>query len=221
MSKRVRVITLSCVTVLCCIAIIIAGTFALFTDDVQVTNHLQAGNLKVKLTRNSYCNLLLNNQGLLEEVTSDVDTDFTGANPSNIFGLVPSTDEVEGTKLVPGCVLEATFTLDNIGDVAFNYYLQFTLNLQDEEVANALANQLELTITVGDNEPLDTVKLSELGENNTLTTGTLAQILSKSSGQFTVKLEFVNITSDEITNNLAQGQAVYVDMYVHAVQAVD
>ena len=215
MSKRVKVITLSCVTVLCCIAIIIAGTFALFTDDVQVTNHLQAGNLKVKLTRNSYSNLLLNEQGLLSEVSNDTDTDFTGANPSNIFGL--ETD----AKLVPGCVLEATFTLENIGDVALNYYLQFTLNLADEEVANALAEQLELTITIGEDDALEPVKLSALGEDNTWQTETLAQILSKSSGKFTVKVEFVNITEGDIQNNLAQGQEVSVDMYVHAVQAID
>ena len=215
MSKRVRVITLSCVTVLCCIAIIIAGTFALFTDDVQVTNHLQAGNLKVRLTRNSYTNLLLNEQGLLGEVADNTDMDFTGENPNNIFGLEANA------KLVPGCVLEATFTLENIGDVALNYYLQFTLNLQDEEVANALAEQLELTITIGADNELTPVKLSALGEDNTWQTDTLAQILSNSSGKFTVKLEFVNITEGDIQNNLAQGQQVAVDMYVHAVQAID
>lgn len=207
MSKRIRAITLSCVTVLCCLAIMVAGTYALFSDSVEVVNHLQAGNLKVQLSRDMLSLTLLDENGLLSTTTDNNAKDFTNEK-SNIFGL---TDDA---KIVPGCSLEAVFSLVNVGDVAIGYYLEFVL----EGDANEFASQLELTVSVG-SQKWTPIKLSQLGNKYLFGNGEpLGRILQgDSASAFTVKLEFV----DGNDNNAAQDKNVKVDMIVHAIQITE
>ncbi|MCH5156819.1 MAG: hypothetical protein J1G02_02950 [Clostridiales bacterium] len=232
MSKRVRVITLSCLTVLCCIAIIIAGTFALFTDDVTVTSHLKAGKLKVSLERNHLENSLLNPQtGRVENTTDDSVVTFTSEDETdanvNIFGLS------EDDRVAPGCSVTATFKLTNDGDVAVGYYLQFRLG-KDDETDEELAKQIEITITVG--SQVHTFFLSEIydaeqgiyewGNDSTYTD----RIVNKdANATFKVKWAFVNDLDynadvdgdeDKIDNNDAQDKNVYIDMTVCATQVI-
>ncbi|MCH5152450.1 MAG: hypothetical protein J1F68_00610 [Clostridiales bacterium] len=205
MSKRIRAISLCCVTVLCCLALIVGGTYALFSDSVNVVNHLQSGELKVQLWRDELSSTLLSDQGLLTSVQDNVAKEFTKATNDNIFGL---SDEV---KVVPGCEFGAKFSLKNNGDVAICFYLEFVL--QGE--ANKLAEQLQLTLKTDTNT--QTVMLGNLGEKYLWgnASSPLGNVLLDGVGTFTVQLKFVD---DDEVNNEAQGQQLTVDMIVHAVQ---
>ena len=226
MSKRVRAITLCCLTVLCCIAIVVAATFALFSDQVQVTNHLQSGSLKVTLAREGLVSTMLAADGTLNTVTDNTKKEFTNGSTDNIFGL-------DDALIVPGCEVTANFILENKGDVAVGFYLEFVLKGEtatETEAANKLAEQLQVTLSIGSNQ--QTFTLSELRDklNNVYAWGDastpIGRILLKTDGtaatkSFSVKLEFVNITTDETTNNQAQNQSVSVDMIVHAIQITE
>ena len=204
MSKRIRAITLSCVTVLCCLALIVGGTYALFSDSAEIVNHLQAGELKVSLCRETLSGCVLSDNGLLEKFENNERLEFTKQSLDNVFGL--SKD----SKLVPGCEFDAKFTLSNNGNVAIGYYLQFVVKGE----VNNLAEQLKLTLNTDSNTT--TISLSELSENYTWggKNNPIGQILVGSVGEFSVALEFV----DSDSNNDAQGQQISVDMIVHAIQ---
>ena len=205
MSKRVRAITLSCVTVLCCLALIVVGTYALFSDSVNMVNHLQAGELKVQLYRDELSGLLLTDEGLLEEFTNNERVHFS-KELSNIFGFT------KDTKIVPGCDIKAKFTLANTGNVAIGYYLEFVVE------GEILAEQLQLTLKT--DTDTKTVMLSELGKNYTWGSenAPLGRILlGESAATFTVELEFID--NDDLNNN-AQNEQIAVDMIVRAVQLI-
>lgn len=207
MSKRIKIVTLSCVTVLCCLAFIVAGTYALYSDSTQVTNHLQAGELNIKLYRDKLTSAVLNDSGILELSTNNARTDFTNVTTENVFGLT------DGVKIAPGSKFEAVLTLDNVGDVAVNYYLEFKLGGD----VNELAQQLRLTLSIEGKSEVS-VMLSELGKKFTWGSenSPLGQVALSSSGSFVVALEFVDNSG---VNNDAQGQEISFDLIVHAVQA--
>ena len=204
MSKRIRAITLSCVTVLCCLALIVGGTYALFSDSAEIVNHLQAGELKVRLYRDTLSGRALTDNGMLEEFQNNERLEFTKQSLDNVFGLN------KDSKLVPGSKYEAKFTLTNNGNVAISYYLEFVVNGE----LNKLAEQLQLTLKTDSNTT--TITLNELGENHTWggKNSPIGQLLVGGDSVFSVALEFV----DSDSNNDAQGQQISVDMIVHAIQ---
>ena len=52
MTKRKRSVLLSILTLVLCLSVVAAGTYALFTDDVTFEEHLNAGSLDITLIRN-------------------------------------------------------------------------------------------------------------------------------------------------------------------------
>ena len=207
MSKRISVITFSCLIVLCCIVMIIVGTYALFSDEVKVTNHLQAGNLDVSLYRTQLTSTTLTSSGILN--TSDPDNsriEFTEATSENIFGLT------ENSIIVPGCSFTAKLSLENNGKIAANYYLQFVL---DSDSNDNLASQIEITVKTAKGE--EKHLLSELnGTTFGSESSPIGTLLVGGTSEFTVTVTFKSL--DNATNDLAQGKSIDVDMIVHAVQ---
>lgn len=204
MSKKFRAITLSCITVMVCMALLVVGTYALFSDEVSISNHLQAGNLEVNLVRTAHSNTLLNNQGVLATTTVDNENvDFTGKNNENLFAMDSNT------KIAPGCAFSADLKLENNGDVAFNWSWELVLS-EDMQSDAELLSQLKVTVTVA-------------GED-TIFTG--AELFGKVDGgfiakggrqTFTIKVEFENLEGS--ANNAAQDQNVYFDLIIYAIQA--
>ena len=50
-SKRLKTLLVCALSIMLCVTAVAVGTYALFSDNVTVKNHLQAGTLKATLTR--------------------------------------------------------------------------------------------------------------------------------------------------------------------------
>lgn len=202
--SKVRTLLMSCVMMMLCAAMIVGGTFALWSDSAKVENHLTAGTLKVKLERISLTKTYLDNEtGYL--VTTAPDTtivNFTDTNTANanVFGL----DDDE--KVVPCSEYEATLKLSNNGDVAFSYDIIIKLTSE----SNALAEQLKIYI---DGEDKGTLDEYAVDGKAIIATQTMAK--NDVAKEFTVKVEFIN---DNNVNNDAQAKEVKFDLLINAVQ---
>ena len=200
--KRLRVLLLACATVLVCLALIIAGSYALFSDSTKVTNHLQAGTLDITLIRESYSSKYLNDDGLLETRTGG-EYDFSNPTTTNIFGLE------DDAMIAPRSVLVANMVLSNNSNVAFDYWIDIVVG--DGYLDSALANQLKVTVIT------DTIEQEfQLSRGYTLGgENGIALVKVGESHNFTVKIEFED---RETGNNVTMGQKVIFDFVVRAVQ---
>lgn len=201
--SKVRTLLVACVMIMLCAAMIVGGTYALWSDNVTVENHLTSGTLQVKLERISLTKTYLDDEtGYL--VTAGPDTtivDFTDTNTAddNVFGI-------EDEKVVPCSEYEAKLRLTNNGDVAFTYDVIIKLN----SASNALAEQLKVYIDGEDKGTLDQYAVDGKAVIST-------QIMAKNdtAKEFTVKIQFIN---DNDINNDAQNKEVKFDLLVNAVQ---
>ena len=204
MSKRSRIILLSCMTALCCVALIVGGTFALFTYNRTVTNHLQAGKLTATLTRTKLQSVTLQADGRLVSSTDAQAKDFTAQTTDNVFGLS------QQQTVAPGCSYQATLTLKNDGTVAFVYWIE----ISGIDGDNELKDQLQLTVAVTDGETKSATLGS--GEASSILGSELSPIATLVVGQrseFSVKLEFLTAAGND-----AQTKTASFDLIVHAQQ---
>ncbi len=201
--SKVRTLLMACVMIMLCAAMIVGGTYALWSDNVKVENHLTSGTLQVKLERISLTKTYLDNEtGYL--VTAGPDTtmiDFTDTNTAddNVFGI-------EDEKVVPCSEYEAKLRLTNNGDVAFTYDVIIKLN----SASNALAEQLKVYIDGEDKGTLD-----QYAVDGKAVISKQEMLKNDSAKEFTVKVVFVN---DDDVNNDAQDKEVKFDLLVNAVQ---
>lgn len=201
--SKVRTLLVACVMIMLCAAMIVGGTYALWSDKVTVENHLTSGTLQVKLERISLTKTYLDDEtGYL--VTTGPDTtivDFTDTNTAddNVFGI-------EDEKVVPCSEYEAKLRLTNNGDVAFTYDVIIKLN----SASNALAEQLKVYI---DGEDKGTLDQYAVDGKAVISTQTMAK--NDTAKEFTVKIQFIN---DNDINNDAQNKEVKFDLLVNAVQ---
>lgn len=185
-----------------CLSIAVGVSYALFTQDMTVNNHLRAGKLEATLERVSLEYTQLTDEGVLKAVTNTTKKDFTNASGENVFDF----DEA-ANLIVPGSYFDATMKLSNLGDVAFKYSIGIDLVEGDPE----LAEQLQLTLTYSGGSK--TVKLGELANGLTIDVDTINA--GESAHSFNVKVEFI----DSAANNDAENQNVKFDLFVKAVQA--
>ncbi len=200
-----------CIALLLTTSLAVGVSYALFTDSVEVQNHLEAGTLDVTLERTSLEYTFLNEEGYLVTKTEGA-LDLTKATKENVFGLDTTT-----TKIVPGSYFDAKLAIGNNGNVAFDYSVEIKLLTKDEELANALAKQLKVTITDAEGKAVAEYMLSDLhGEANCeVKAGHMKA--NETKHNFGVKVEFVN----HADNNDAKSQEVAFDLIVSAVQATD
>lgn len=202
MRSKIKVLIASAFAIVGAAALIVAGTYALFSDSISIDNHLQAGTLKVKLERTNLKWAELNPAtGYLVEQLDDEVKDFTKSSTrtENIFGL---DDEV---LVVPAAFYEVTMKLSNDGSVAFDY----TVNIVLTSESNALAEQLKVTVG-GDAE--NPKYLSDV--ETILASGTLDKTEGSSFITVTIRIEFMN----QNNNNDAQDLKVDFDLMVKAIQ---
>ena len=216
MTRKKRSVLMSVLTLLLCLALVASGTYALFSDQVTLKNHLVAGTLDITLIRTNLTTLSLdNNTGFLVKTENPEDIDFSepanlndpNAENKNVFDI---TDE---TLIVPGSMYSAEMQIQNNSDVAFGYWLEIVF---DDTVDLTLAEQLKITVTTVDDSKSISGMLSENagligGENDHI--GVLAK---SGAALFTITVEFCDL--DYSVNNNAKNTSFDFDVVVHAVQ---
>lgn len=136
--SKVRTMLLASVMIMLCTSVIVGGTYALWSDNVAVNNHLSAGSLKVELKRTYLEKYVLGDDGYFGDPIKDNTETSTTANMFEI-----SDDEV----FVPMTYYAARLKLTNIGDVAFNYVINIEVDKNsDVELAK------QVIVHVGDKQ---------------------------------------------------------------------
>ena len=211
MTTRKRSLILSVLALALSLALFATGTYALFTDEVKLTNHLQAGTLDLTLTRTSLISKSLDpTTGFLIDKEDPIDKDFSEPTEDSVFGMAKTE------LIVPHSSYTAEMKISNTkSDVAFGYWLQVVYK---DTAELALADQILVTVTTvnGTTE----MRLSQILGNDAGLIGNGENpigVLAKTGEQyFTVSMTFLNLENS--TNNLAKSQSLKFDIIVHAVQ---
>lgn len=163
--KKLRTLLMCTLSIMLCMATVVVGTYALFTDKVTLNNHLQAGTLEISLVRTKLTKTELTADGYLKTNTDTETTDFSSTNTTNenVFGIT------DGTLVVPGSSYQADLKLTNGGSVAFTYLVELKII---EGGSTALADQL--IITAGKSEAAATPKKLSDVANGLIFDGELA-----------------------------------------------
>ena len=219
MSKTIKKIGLAIVAIALEVALLIAGSYALFTDTITVSHHLQAGKLEATLTRKTLMGNQIDVNGYLADYEGEKNVDFSAATSKNVFDL-------EDVLIVPGMYREATMELSNGGDVAFSYWVEIVL--QNPEAAKDVAFSDQLLVSVTTQNTGAGMSLTEQpieNDGKKITIGSkenpVGVVELSTSQTFSVKIEFKDYgdAMDNVNNNAKDGQLQF-DMIVHAVQVV-
>lgn len=203
--------------ILLCLCLIFGATYALFTDEERVSNHLVAGDLDVVLQRTYLEYSVLDEDGYFPDPAPRLETpvDFSNVTMAekNIFGL-----DSENLLIVPGSYFDAGMKIINNADTAFDYAVSLYMTGDFSE----LADQLKITVTGPDGKTTDYI-LSEMDDKDApLFTGHLAAAKAgtESATTFSVKVTFIDDVAEGITfdNDDAKDNSVTFDLVVSAVQ---
>ncbi len=213
MKRRRKTLLLSILTLCICTALVVGATFALFTNQIKINNHLQAGNLTVGLYRTAYMENALDSDGYLKKTVVQAQDNELIVEEGNIKSDIDLTDEETEwlfsiNNTVPQSYYEADLDVVNEGSVVFDYGMRIVMTSGEE---TALADQIEITVTYGD-EQVKTFTLSEYATNDV----SLGSLTTGKSGRFTVNATFVDYGNAlDNANNAAQNQTVefYVQVY--------
>ena len=229
MTKKQRSVLLSVVTLVLCLALVAAGTYALFSDRVTLGNHLVAGKLDITLVRTNLTTTSLNpNTGFLVNTENNEDIDFSipwdDAHPErknkNVFDMTDETLIVPGSSYTAEMKIANNIDIDNDGqvdhesNVAFGYWLEIVFE-DDPDLDMTLANQILITVTTVDGtKSITGEKLSEsegkIGDEDDV----IGILALGGENIFTVTITF----SDLDTNNDAMSKTFKFDLVVHAIQ---
>lgn len=197
-----RSILLSIMTLMLCLALTASGTYALFTDEVVLKTHLQAGNLDITLIRTHLTARELDTRtGFLKNTVNPEDVNFSQPTARNVFDISP------GTLVVPCCKYIADMQIINHTDVAYAYWLEIVLDDPSDQI---FASQIEVGVKTPDSDKARLTKGLQVGSES----DPIAVMAKGDSALFTVSVEFLDLA----TNNLAQGKSVNFDLKVYAVQ---
>lgn len=202
--SKIRTLLMASVMIMLCAAMIVGGTYAMWSDEVRLGNHLVAGKLDVKLERISLTKTYLDNAtGYLvtESNANVVDFSDSESTTENVFGI----DEL----LVPGSAYEARLRLTNNGDVAFTYDVTVKLT----SISGDLAEQLKVYVSYGDGDLEYKGTLSQYSTNGLAVVSRSAMTSADTAKVFIVRIEF-----DGDGTNAAQNDEATFDLLVTANQ---
>lgn len=201
-TKKKSILVVAILILALAILSLTAGTFALFSDSASHTNHLQAGSLKIGLYRTNLEGTQLKEDGTLGNYSDDDRVDLTKSD-AKMFNM---------TNICPLVSQTATVEITNLGTTAFTYSVTITdVDLGDKAMAQALAEQIQVTVTSGDQT--QSFYLSEVTEEGkSISLGTM--LVTDKAASFTVKAEFVSGEG----NNAAMNGDVSFDLVVNAIQ---
>ncbi len=203
--KAIRTLLMASMTIMLCMAMVVGGTYALWSQSVKIENHLVAGELKVKLERTDLTKHVLDaTTGYMTDINDSTDVDLTSGATVNVFGIE------EDEKIVPTSSYTATLKLTNEGTVAVKYDIVIKLT----SVSNELAQQLMVSIDGGTPKALSALN----AEGESIVSSDIAK--GGEPKTFTVTIAFANdADTTGITNNDAMNKEAQFDLIVKAVQA--
>lgn len=194
--KRMSALIIACIAVALCVSLMAVGTYALFSETVTVSGHLQSGELDATLSRVKLVKNELSTEGFIE---SNTDNSIVPDHQlTNVFDL-SSTD-----KIAPGCSYVATMRIANNGDVAFGYYIKLDIT---KGAATNLINQLVVEVKANG-------KTIAIGSG--FTSAPIGVVAAGKYADFTVSVSFAHSAN----NNNAENQEVAFDLTVYAEQAL-
>ena len=202
--KSSKIFLLSCVTLLLCLTLLIATLYTMYVNEMNLVNHLSAGDLEITLVRTEITGKVYGSDGLMHDYSNTNRVDFSNPTEANLFDLT------EETYFVPGMEYKATLAVENNSDTVFGYYVEL---LVSDESSKELCNQLQVVISSEDKQVSG--KLSDLflgSENDYVSIVELG-----ASSSLTVEIYFVD---DSSVNNNVMDEKVYFDLVVHANQIV-
>lgn len=200
--SKIRALLVSSITVMLCVALLVCGTYALWSKQTTLETHLVAGKLDLKLERTKLTKTVLDTDGYLAETTDNTVIDLTSASDANVFGIT------DGELIVPASSYEAELKITNTGDVAFKYDIVIKLGTEIDE---HLKEQLKVSVDNGEGKAL-----SEFDEANGEVVVSKSVVKSGNS-TFAIKIEFEDLD----TNNDAMEERADFDLVVKAVQLTE
>ena len=213
---KTKAVALSALVTLLCLAALVVGTVAIFSDSSSGNVHLAAGRLSVGLYRTEMSGTQLLPDGTVAEMPKEDPVDLE-TDDSSVF-------DIQG--FIPGMWREAVLRVDNNGTVAFNFDVSIVnVSLNGGTAASqALSEQITVTVynIVGsERTQVASFHLSEYEEKGqNISLGKLnasEEENTSSSAYFAVHVSFdTEVTGDD--GNLAQGGDVSFDLRVYAEQ---
>lgn len=206
MTKTKRSIVVSVMIIMLAFALIATGSYALFTADAELTNHLSAGTLDITLKRTHlWTHSIDPRTGSMADSENPYTLDFSKPNDENVFDILP------GTLIVPGCSYTAEMQIENNSDVPFGYWLEIVFDDSDNL---ALADQLYVKVSTvkGATEARLSESAGLVGKEN----DPIGILEIGDSQLFTINVEFLDL--EDVVNNTAMNQSLEFDVLVHAVQ---
>ena len=214
------------------LALLVGGTYALFTDGAKITNHLRSGDMQLTLVRTDYTHMMLDADGFIADVTPADTTenprykDFSAPMNENMFNLT------DAQVFVPGSSVSANMQLINsaqVSDTAFNYWFTIVVTGVDSEELPKLADYLLLTVTVADHPECSVANIN-LGDEAYINTATgeitfgtavnpIGVLPIGGIQEFTVTIAMDINAVNYGTENVAN-QELQFDLIVNAVQQV-
>lgn len=214
---KTKAVALSALVTLLCLAALVVGTVAIFSDSSSSNVHLAAGRLSVGLYRTEMSGTELLPDGTVAEMPKETDPVDLETDDSSVF-------DIQG--FIPGMWREAVLRVDNNGTVAFNFDVSIVnVSLNGGTAASqALSEQITVTVynIVGsERTQVASFHLSEYEEKGqNISLGKLnasEEENTSSSAYFAVHVSFdTEVTGDD--GNLAQGGDVSFDLRVYAEQ---
>lgn len=214
---KTKAVALSALVTLLCLAALVVGTVAIFSDSSSGNVHLAAGRLSVGLYLTEMSGTELLPDGTVAEMPKETDPVDLEADDSSVF-------DIQG--FIPGMWREAVLRVDNNGTVAFNFDVSIVnVSLNGGTAASqALSEQITVTVynIVGsERTQVASFHLSEYEEKGqNISLGKLnasEEENTSSSAYFAVHVSFdTEVTGDD--GNLAQGGDVSFDLRVYAEQ---
>ena len=214
---KTKAVALSALVTLLCLAALVVGTVAIFSDSSSGNVHLAAG-IDIRIVyRTEMSGTELLPDGTVAEMPKETDPVDLETDDSSVF-------DIQG--FIPGMWREAVLRVDNNGTVAFNFDVSIVnVSLNGGTAASqALSEQITVTVynIVGsERTQVASFHLSEYEEKGqNISLGKLnasEEENTSSSAYFAVHVSFdTEVTGDD--GNLAQGGDVSFDLRVYAEQ---
>lgn len=194
-SVIVAIICAAVITAVCVVLLLPEETGEHIKIEDNPTVEVNRGELEIKLIRERLDYIILDKRGSLTEDCDEKSKDFSKSN-ENIFGI--TSDILVG----PGCYFSAAMLISNVKGYSFEYWLEIT----PEDAEHLLAEQLEMTVSIGE----EVLVKRTLGSG--LLTEPLLTVNNDEQSRFTVKLEYLNVDNNDETQNAT----LAFDMVVHA-----